>query len=81
MRCSSRAALPHQPQLIMPTMSRPPLQMKGTVLLMPSGSDKITTAPSQPIQSERSCTDEGVKELLSQSLKNKKKKNKKVAAA
>lgn len=51
-------------------------QIKGTVLLMPNGTDRITVAPLQKIESEKSVTDEKVKELLSTSLKNKKKKKK-----
>ncbi|KAI7837788.1 hypothetical protein COHA_008417 [Chlorella ohadii] len=50
--------------------------IKGTVLLMPSGSDKITGVPLQPLQSDKSCDDEEVKALLATSLKNKKKKKK-----
>ncbi len=41
-----------------------PTQIKGTVLLMPSGSDKITGVPLQPLQSDKSCEDEEVKALL-----------------
>lgn len=47
----------------------PPLpctqQIKGTVLLMPSGSDRITSAPLQQLQSDKSVADEEVKALLS----------------
>ncbi|KAL4856447.1 ERBB-3 BINDING PROTEIN 1 [Chlorella vulgaris] len=50
--------------------------IKGTVLLMPSGSDRITSAPLQQLQSDKSVEDEAVKALLSTSLKNKKKKKK-----
>lgn len=50
--------------------------IKGTVLLMPSGSDRITSAPLQQLQSDKTVEDEAVKALLSTSLKNKKKKKK-----
>jgi curved DNA binding protein len=50
--------------------------VKGTVLLMPSGSDRITGVPAQALQSDKSCEDEEVKALLATSLKNKKKKKK-----
>ncbi|KAL4440303.1 hypothetical protein ABPG75_003304 [Micractinium tetrahymenae] len=53
--------------------------IKGTVLLMPSGSDRITSAPLQQLQSDKSVADEEVKALLATSLKNKKKKKKKAA--
>ncbi len=39
-------------------------QIKGTVLLMPSGSDRITSAPLQQLQSDKSVADEEVKALL-----------------
>ena len=39
-------------------------QIKSTVLLMPSGSDRITSAPLQPLQSDKSLEDEEVKALL-----------------
>jgi hypothetical protein len=39
-------------------------QIKATVLLMPSGSDRITSAPLQPLQSDKSVADEEVKALL-----------------
>eukprot|EP00887_Chlorella_sp_A99_P002464 scaffold10.g2464.t1 len=56
-------------------------QIKGTVLLMPSGSsDRVTAAPLQAraaaLQSDKSVEDEEVKALLAQSLKAKKKKKK-----
>lgn len=57
-----------------------PPQVKGTVLLMPNGSDKITSAPAQPVNSAKSCEDEEIKALLAQGLKNKKKKDKKAKA-
>lgn len=52
-------------------------QFKGTFLLMPNGSDRITSAPLQPVQSDKSIEDEEIKSLLSTSLK--KKKGKKAA--
>lgn len=52
-------------------------QVKGTVLLMPSGSDKITVAPQQTIQSEKKVEDAEILELLSTSIKTKKKKKNK----
>lgn len=56
------APAPHLP----PQPTPPCSQIKGTVLLMPSGSDRITSAPLQPLQSDKSCDDEEVKGLLSQ---------------
>jgi len=57
-------------------------QMKGTFLLMPNGSDRITQAPLQTLQSDKTLDDEDIKALLSTSLKKKKgKKAKKAAAA
>jgi curved DNA binding protein len=52
-------------------------QFKGTFLLMPNGSDRITSAPVQSVESEKSIEDEEIKALLSTSLK--KKKGKKAA--
>lgn len=52
-------------------------QVKGTVLLMANGSDKVTNAPAQPVQSDKKCDDVEVTELLATSLKLNKKKNKK----
>ena len=40
------------------------LQIKSTVLLMPSGSDRITSAPLQPLQSDKALEDEEIKALL-----------------
>ena len=54
-------------------------QMKGTFLLMPNGSDRITQASLQNLQSDKSLEDEEIKALLSTSLK--KKKGKKAAKA
>jgi len=52
-------------------------QVKGTFLLMPNGSDRITSAPLQTLQSDKSVDNEEIKALLSTSLK--KKKGKKAA--
>ncbi len=52
-------------------------QVKGTVLLMANGSDKITTAPQQPVTSDKAVTDPEILALLQSSLKSSKKKNKK----
>ena len=52
-------------------------QVKGTFLLTPNGSDRITSAALQPIQSEKVLENEEIKALLSTSLK--KKKGKKAA--
>jgi curved DNA binding protein len=54
-------------------------QFKSTVLLMPSGSDRITSAPLQDFKSEKTIEDEDVKKLLQSSLKPKKKSGKKKA--
>lgn len=55
-------------------------QFKTTVLLMPNGSDRITSAPLQEIKSDKQVTDDEVKSLLASSLKSKKKNKKKKAA-
>jgi len=52
-------------------------QVKGTFLLMPNGSDRVTSAPFQTLQSDKSVESEEIKALLSTSLK--KKKGKKAA--
>lgn len=52
-------------------------QVKGTFLLMPNGSDRITSASLQPLQSDKSVESEEIKALLATSLK--KKKGKKAA--
>ena len=49
-------------------------QLKTTVLLMPNGSDRITGAPLQAHESDKSVEDELVRKLLATSLKPKKKK-------
>lgn len=57
-------------------------QMKGTFLLTPNGSDRITQAALQAVESDKSVDDEEITALLSTSLKKKKgKKAKKAAAA
>lgn len=56
-------------------------QIKGTVLLMPNGSDVITKAPAQVVQSEKKVEDAEVLALLATSVKANKKKNKKKGAA
>jgi hypothetical protein len=55
------------------------LQVKGTVLLMPNGSDKVTTAPQQTVSSEKAVTDADILTLLKSSLKVSKKKKKPAA--
>eukprot|EP01025_Chloroclados_australasicus_P046319 TRINITY_DN5111_c0_g1_i2.p1 TRINITY_DN5111_c0_g1~~TRINITY_DN5111_c0_g1_i2.p1 ORF type:complete len:378 (+),score=53.89 TRINITY_DN5111_c0_g1_i2:77-1210(+) len=55
--------------------------IKATVLLMPNGSDRITTSPLQDYSSEKMVEDEEIKALLAQSIKTKKKNNKKKKAA
>ena len=52
-------------------------QIKGTVLLMPNGNDRVTRAQQQVLYSEKSVGDEEVKALLAQPLKKKKGKGKK----
>eukprot|EP00884_Botryococcus_braunii_P010979 jgi/Botrbrau1/19883/Bobra.0059s0004.1 len=52
-------------------------QFKATVLLMPNGSDRITNAPLQKVESEKSIESEELKKLLQSSLKSKKKNKKK----
>ncbi|MEW5312787.1 MAG: hypothetical protein WDW38_004395 [Sanguina aurantia] len=55
-------------------------QFKGTVLLMPNGSDVVTKAPaSQTITSEKRCDDAEVAALLATSLKKSKPKKKKAS--
>ena len=57
-------------------------QVKGTVLLMPNGSDVVTKATVQTVQSEKKVEDADVLALLATSIKtNKKKKKDKTAAA
>lgn len=52
-------------------------QVKGTVLLMPKGSDRITVAPQQIVKSEKKVEDAEVLEVLNTSFKTKKKKKSK----
>lgn len=57
-------------------------QFKGTFLLMPNGSDRVTSAPAPEVSSDKSVESEEIKALLSTSLKKKKgKKAAKEAAA
>ncbi|KAI8473942.1 MAG: peptidase M24, structural domain-containing protein [Monoraphidium minutum] len=57
-------------------------QVKGTVLLMPNGSDKITAAPQQPLETDKKVEDAELIKLLNTGLKiNKKKKKAAVGAA
>jgi hypothetical protein len=53
------------------------VQIKGTVLLMPNGSDRVTTSPLQPTETEKTVTDEDVVAILATSIKSKKKNKKK----
>ena len=57
-------------------------QFKATVLLMPNGSDRITAAPLQKVESDKKVENEDLKKLLASSVKSKKKnKPKKKKAA
>ncbi|CAD7698628.1 unnamed protein product [Ostreobium quekettii] len=49
-------------------------QVKATVLLMPNGSDRVTVAPQQVVQSEKKIEDAEVLEVLKSGYKTKKKK-------
>ncbi|KAJ9529726.1 hypothetical protein QJQ45_014501, partial [Haematococcus lacustris] len=49
-------------------------QVKGTVLIMPNGSDLVTKAPQQAVESEKVVQDAAVLELLKESIKKAKKK-------
>ena len=53
-------------------------QFKATVLLLPNGSDRVTSAPVQPWESDKKVEDEEVLKLLATSLK-KSKSSKKTA--
>lgn len=48
-------------------------QFKATVLLMPNGSDRITSAPVQAVETEKKIENEELKKLLASSVKSKKK--------
>lgn len=48
-------------------------QFKATVLLMPNGSDRITAAPLQKVESDKKIESEELKKLLASSIKSKKK--------
>lgn len=56
-------------------------QVKGTVLLMPNGSDVVTKAPAQEVSPDGKCEDADVVALLATSIKNSKKKKKKADKA
>lgn len=49
-------------------------QIKGTVLLMPNGSDVVTKAPAQAVESEKKVEDAELLELLAAPIKKEKKK-------
>jgi hypothetical protein len=57
------------------------MQIKGTVLLMPNGSDKVTTAPEQKVETDKEVTDRELQLLLASSLKPRKSSKKKGSAA
>jgi len=52
-------------------------QIKGTVLLMPNGSDRITKSPLPEAQSTKAVEDADIKALLATSVSSKKRRNKK----
>eukprot|EP00878_Enallax_costatus_P000747 GHUV01000864.1.p1 GENE.GHUV01000864.1~~GHUV01000864.1.p1 ORF type:complete len:391 (+),score=130.92 GHUV01000864.1:106-1278(+) len=56
-------------------------QIKGTVLLMPNGSDKITNAPEQKVETDKKIEDPELLQLLATSLKPRKSSKKKSGAA
>mmetsp|Transcript_40461 Transcript_40461/g.89906 ORF Transcript_40461/g.89906 Transcript_40461/m.89906 type:complete len:391 (+) Transcript_40461:54-1226(+) len=56
-------------------------QVKHTVLLMPNGSDQVTKAPAQAVESEKKVEDAEVVALLATSTKTNKKKKKAAKAA
>jgi curved DNA binding protein len=55
--------------------------VKATVLLMPNGSDKVTAAPEQPVETDKAVVDEELLKLLSTGLKIGKKKKKAAGGA
>jgi hypothetical protein len=55
--------------------------IKGTVLLMKNGSDRVTLSPLQEHKSEKVVESEEIKTLLAQSIKSKKNKKKKGVGA
>jgi hypothetical protein len=55
-------------------------QIKGTVLLMPNGSDKVTSAPEQAVESDKKVEDAELLQLLATSLKPRKASKKKSGA-
>jgi hypothetical protein len=56
------------------------VQIKGTVLLMPNGSDKVTSAPEQKVETDKKVEDAEVLQLLATSLKPRKSSKKKSGA-
>ena len=54
-------------------------QIKGTVLLMPNGNDRVTSAPEQPVETDKKVEDEELCKLLATGLKVNKKKKKPAA--
>eukprot|EP00775_Hariotina_reticulata_P003729 gene3729-3990_t len=56
-------------------------QIKGTVLLMPNGSDKVTAAPEQKVETDKEVTDRELQLLLASSLKPRKSSKKKSSGA
>uniref|UniRef100_A0A383VYP8 Peptidase M24 domain-containing protein n=2 Tax=Tetradesmus obliquus TaxID=3088 RepID=A0A383VYP8_TETOB len=52
-------------------------QIKGTVLLMPNGSDKVTSAPEQKVETDKKVEDAELLQLLATSLKPRKSSKKK----
>jgi curved DNA binding protein len=55
-------------------------QIKGTVLLMPNGSDKVTSAPEQKVETDKKVEDAELLQLLATSLKPRKSSKKKSGA-
>ncbi len=57
----------HQPEPHLKTPhsnAHPTPQIKGTVLLMPNGSDRVTSAPEQPVECSKAVEDEELVKLL-----------------
>jgi len=85
MRLGMVECLSHQLMQPYPVLHEKPgelvAQVKGTVLLMPNGSDVITKAPAQTVQSDKKVEDADVLALLATSIKASKKKKKDKAAA
>jgi hypothetical protein len=55
-------------------------QIKGTVLLMSNGSDKVTSAPEQKVETDKKVEDAELLQLLATSLKPRKSSKKKSGA-